>query len=78
MIFNSLEFVIFFAVVLGTFFFVPHRLRWAFLLAASFYFYGSYNPLILAQLLLSIGATYWLSLRIEAETDAELVLVDAR
>jgi D-alanyl-lipoteichoic acid acyltransferase DltB (MBOAT superfamily) len=56
-------------VVLATFFFVPHRARWVWLLAASFYFYGSYNPLVLAQLLLSIGVTYWLSLRIEAETE---------
>jgi alginate O-acetyltransferase complex protein AlgI len=70
MSFNSPEFVLFFLLVAGTTFFVPQRWRWGFLLAASCYFYGVWNWLVLAQLVAVIGLSYWFGLRIEAETDA--------
>lgn len=44
MIFNSLEFIIFFAAVLALYFFIPNKIKWLFLLAASYFFYG-YNYL---------------------------------
>lgn len=55
--FNSLIFIIFFPVVLLLYWLLPHRFRWILLLAASYYFYMSWNPwlifLILAITLIS-------------------------
>lgn len=45
MIFNSIEFLIFFPVVVALYFVTPHRLRWMPLLTASYYFYMSWEPL---------------------------------
>ncbi|HBN12876.1 MAG TPA: MBOAT family protein [Clostridiales bacterium] len=58
--FNSLEFLIFLPVVLAVFWLLPHKFRWAWLLAASYYFYMSWNAwlifLILGTTLCSYGA----------------------
>lgn len=68
MTFNSIEFLIFFPVVTILFFLLPHRFRWMMLLAASYYFYMSWNPslvfLILFTTVISYGAAlvlekYW-------------------
>jgi alginate O-acetyltransferase complex protein AlgI len=39
MLFNSLEFVVFFPLVIGFYFLLPHRFRWILLLVASYIFY---------------------------------------
>jgi D-alanyl-lipoteichoic acid acyltransferase DltB (MBOAT superfamily) len=44
MLFNSAHFLVFFPVVVAVYFFVPHRYRWAWLLAASYYFYMAWRP----------------------------------
>jgi alginate O-acetyltransferase complex protein AlgI len=44
MLFNSLHFVFFCPLVLGIYFALPYRLRNHWLLAASYYFYMSWNP----------------------------------
>ncbi|MCI4670290.1 MAG: MBOAT family protein [Bacteroidia bacterium] len=44
MLFNSLEFLVFFPVVLLLYYLLPHRFRWPLLLVASYYFYMSWNP----------------------------------
>lgn len=44
MLFNSLEFLIFFPTIVIAFFLLPHRFRWALLLAASYYFYMAWRP----------------------------------
>jgi len=58
--FNSLHFLIFLLVVLLIYWLLPHRGRWVLLLAASYYFYMSWNPmlvfLILGTTLVSYGA----------------------
>ncbi len=55
--FNSLAFLIFLPVVLLLYWILPHKARWVLLLAASYYFYMSWNPwlifLILATTLVS-------------------------
>lgn len=72
MVFNSLSFVFFFSVVLGLFFLVPQKLKWAFLLASSVWFFvgGAGSPLLLLHIALTIAAAYWLGQRIDAESDA--------
>lgn len=44
MVFTSLEFVIFFPLVMGLYFLIPFRWRWALLLVASYYFYMAWKP----------------------------------
>lgn len=44
MLFNSLEFLIFFPIVTLLYFVIPHRARYLWLLGASYYFYMCWNP----------------------------------
>ena len=44
MLFNSLEFLIYFPVVVGLYFALPHRWRWLHLLIASYAFYMAWEP----------------------------------
>ena len=39
MLFNSLQFIIFFPIVIALYFLIPYKKRWILLLAASYYFY---------------------------------------
>src|SRR5438046_3790547 len=48
MLFNSIEYLIFLPLVALGFFALPARFRWAWLLAASWYFYGSWSGRYLA------------------------------
>ncbi|MDH5680486.1 MAG: MBOAT family protein, partial [Spirochaetota bacterium] len=43
MLFNSIEFILFFPIVIILYFSTPHRYRWALLLLASYYFYMSWK-----------------------------------
>jgi len=43
MLFNSLEFILFFPMVVALYFMLPHRFRWILLLIASYYFYMCWN-----------------------------------
>ncbi|MEM1057010.1 MAG: MBOAT family O-acyltransferase [Bacteroidota bacterium] len=54
MLFNSLAFVVFFPVAVGVYFLTPHRFRWIWLLAASYFFYGWWRW---EYLVLIIGST---------------------
>ncbi|MCM1044027.1 MAG: hypothetical protein NC417_00815 [Candidatus Gastranaerophilales bacterium] len=44
MLFNSMEFLIFFPIVTGVFLIIPRKCRYIWLLIASYYFYMSWNP----------------------------------
>jgi len=44
MLFNSLQFLVFFPTVVGLHFALPHRFRWALLLVASYVFYMAWEP----------------------------------
>ncbi len=60
MLFNSLSFLIFFPIVVGIYFLIPKKVRWVWLLAASYYYYMSWNAKYAALLALSTLIT-WLS-----------------
>lgn len=60
MLFNSLEFILFFPVVCLLYFAVPHKLRWLVLLIASYYFYMSWKASY-ALLLLSVTLINYLA-----------------
>lgn len=65
MLFNSWEFAVFFPVVTAGYFFLPHRVRWSWLLAASCFFYAFFVPAFLAILGLSIAIDYVAGIVIE-------------
>src|SRR5947199_150391 len=58
MLFNSLAFFVFFPIVVAIYFLIPHRLRWIALLAASYVFYGWWNPRYLVFLWLSTSVDF--------------------
>ncbi len=66
MIFNSVNFLVFFCVVFGFYFFVPQRFKWLFLLAASFFFYGFYKLEYLIFLVVPTLLVYYIGLKIGA------------
>src|SRR5277367_3384840 len=65
MLFNSLQFYIFFPLVTLVFFLLPHRFRWAWLLLASCYFYMVFIPAYILILCFTIIVDYVSGLLIE-------------
>lgn len=58
MIFNSVEFIIFFPIVVFVYYILPHKARYMWLLAASYYFYMNWNPLYALLLFSCTFVTY--------------------
>ncbi len=58
MLFNSVDFLIFFPIVVLAYFLIPQRFRFLWLLAASYFFYMSWNPGY-ALLMLTSTAITW-------------------
>ena len=58
MLFNSLQFLIFLPVVLLVYYVLPQKVRYLWLLAASYYFYMCWNARYALLILFSTGATY--------------------
>lgn len=59
MLFNSIEFALFFPVVTSLYFILPHRFRWALLLAASCIFYMAFIPAYILILIFTIIVDYF-------------------
>lgn len=59
MLFNSLQFLIFFPTVVVAYFLLPFRFRWMLLLGASCYFYMCWKPEYILLLLLSTTIDYF-------------------
>ena len=76
--FNSVEFLIFLPAVIAVYFLIPHKIRWVWLLAASYYFYMSWNPrlifLIVGTTLVSYGAGLLLG-RVEKPRLRRLIMI---
>ena len=58
MTFNSIQFLIFFPVVTVLYFVLPQRFRWMLLLAASYYFYMSWNPSLVFLIAFTTAVSY--------------------
>ncbi|MCM1183341.1 MAG: MBOAT family protein [Roseburia sp.] len=58
MLFNSLQFLIFFPLVTSIYFVIPQRAKCFWLLAASYFFYMCWNPVYAILLLFSTMVTY--------------------
>ncbi len=65
MLFNSLEFLVFFAVVFALYWRLGHRAQNLFLLAASLFFYGSWNAKLLVLLVASASIDFLCALALE-------------
>lgn len=75
MLFNSIEFIIFFPFVTILYFLIPHQFRWAHLLLASCIFYAAFIPAYLLILFLLITIDYSAGLLIEKQKNKKLWLI---
>ncbi|MCP5101735.1 MAG: MBOAT family protein, partial [bacterium] len=64
MIFNSIDFLIFFGIVFSIYFFVPQKFKWILLLAASYFFYGYWKLPYLLLLIVPTILVYFIALHI--------------
>ena len=58
MLFNSVHFLVFFPIVVLIYYLIPQRGKYLWLLAASYYFYMSWNPRYALLILVSTVATW--------------------
>lgn len=65
MLFNSLQFVLFFIIVTSLFYLIPNRFRWLLLLIASCYFYMAFVPVYILILGFTIIVDYFAGIFIE-------------
>ena len=68
MLFNSFQFLIFFPTVTIAYFLLPHRYRWALILAASCYFYMAFIPKYILILAITIMVDYIAGIGLETFT----------
>ena len=59
MLFNSIEFLIFFPIVALLYFVTPYRYRWVLLLAASYYFYAAWKLEYIFLIIISTLISYF-------------------
>ena len=72
--FNSFAFLIYLPVVVGLYWLLPFKARKYWLLAASYFFYGYWNPAFLLLLLFSTAVDYFCSLGMESNRDKPIVM----
>ncbi|WP_273091920.1 MBOAT family O-acyltransferase [Clostridium thermopalmarium] len=65
MLFNSIDFLIFFPIVVVIYFIIPSKIRWIWLLISSYYFYMSWNPKYVILLATTTIITYLSGLLID-------------
>ena len=65
MLFNSIEFLVFFPSVVLLYFLLPHKIRWFFLLIASYYFYMNWKPVYAVLIFSSTLITYGCGMLVE-------------
>lgn len=70
MLFNSIDFLIFFPIVTLLYFLIPHRVRYIWLLIASYYFYMAWNPVYALLMLTSTFITYLSGILIDRANNA--------
>lgn len=71
MLFNSVPYAIFLAIVFVLHWLLPHRFRWIMLLIASYYFYMSWNPELVVLIALTTLVSYSSGLLIDRYRNAE-------
>jgi alginate O-acetyltransferase complex protein AlgI len=69
MLFNSIQFLFFFTIVVALYFAIPYRYRWVLLLCASYLFYASFHPGYLFLLFSLTLINYYAALRMGTRRD---------
>ena len=69
MLFNSLQFLLFFPIIVTLYFAIPHAMRWLLLLVASAYFYMCWRPLYILVLFALILLDYFVGLQMARTPD---------
>lgn len=72
MIFNSMQFIVFFLIVVGSYYIVPHRFRWGLLLIASYIFYMAWKPSYIVLILLCTVVNYIAAIEIEKNKEKSI------
>lgn len=72
MVFNSVDFLLFFPIVLFVYFLIPKKVRYVWLLIVSYYFYMSWNPKYAVLIALSTVITYLTGLGIGKAKDKKI------
>ena len=70
MLFNSLEFAIFFPIVFALYWLLPHKFRWILLFISSYWFYMCWEPKYVILILLTTLTSFFAALGIDRQTDA--------
>ena len=65
MLFNSIAFAIFLPIVFLLYWCLPHKYRWMLMLAASYYFYMSWNARYVVLILFTTGISYAAAILLE-------------
>ncbi len=74
MLFNSIEFLVFFPTVIAVYFAMPQRFRWILLLIASYFFYMSWNPSYIVLIMVSTVVDYSCAIGIENQKNKKVKL----
>lgn len=69
MLFNTIDFAIFLPVVVLLYYLIPHKFRWIFLLAASYFFYMSWRVEYILLIVASTLVDYFSGIRMERLPD---------
>lgn len=72
MVFNSVDFLLFFPIVLFVYFLIPKKVRYVWLLVVSYYFYMSWNPKYAVLIALSTVITYLTGIGIGKAEDKKI------
>ncbi len=78
MLFNSYQYLIFLPIVVGVYFLLSHALRNSWLLAASYFFYMSWEPRYALLILGSTVVAYWVAVvltRVQSPKKRQLLLL---
>ncbi len=70
MIFNSLQFIVFFLLVVAIYYILPHRFRWIVLLISSYVFYMVWKASYIILILLCTVVNYIAAIRIKRDKNA--------
>ncbi|MDE0770986.1 MAG: MBOAT family protein [Salibacteraceae bacterium] len=69
MLFNSVEFLVFFPIVIALYYAIQYKWRWLLLLAASYIFYGSWKVEFLSLIALSTLVDFYVGKQLYENTD---------
>lgn len=68
MLFNSFNYLLFFPAVCILYFLIPNKIRWIFLLFASYFFYMNWEPVYAILIFLSTSITYLCAFQLDKVT----------